>query len=315
MALIGMNSLMAVAGIISHLAYFNHGEHHMNGPRYVQTFSLLYLVAIIATHAFRRESLLHSVIHGSALALSYLAGIYTSLLIYRVSLGPLRAFPGPLGAKVSNLWLSLQLANHDAYQKVAKLHRDHGDFVRIGSNDISITHPLAVNAIYGPGSKCIKGDWYDINLPMVSMQTTRHQSVHDKRRRIWSHAFGDKALCGYQDRIKGYQDQLIARIASCADQSVNITKYFGLYSFDVMGDLAFGTSFEMLASDEEHWAIKLLNKGLEPVGFLLPTWFFRIMLSIPRLADDWWRFINYCAQKLEQRMTVKLHASSGSVVH
>ena len=315
MALNGMNGLMAAAGIISHLTYFIHGEHHMNGPRYVQIFSVVYILAIIATNAILRESFFHSAIHVSSLALSYLAGIYTSLLIYRVSFGPLRAFPGPLGAKVSNLWFSLQLANRDAYRKVAQLHRDFGDFVRVGSNDISITHPLAVNAIYGHGSKCIKGDWYDINLPMVSLQTTRHQSVHDKRRRIWSHAFGDKALCGYYDRIKSYQNQLIARIASCADQSVNITKYFGLYSFDVMGDLAFGTSFEMLASDEEHWAIKLLNKGFEPVGFLLPTWFFRIMLSIPRLADDWWRFINYCAQKLEERMTVKLHPSGGFIVH
>lgn len=305
MALNGMSCLMLIAGISSHLFYFNQGEHHMYGARYIQLFSTLYISAIITAFALLRDSFSHAVIRISSLAFPYLAGIYTSLLVYRLFFGPLRAFPGPLGARISNFWFSFQLANHHAYEKVAKLHRQHGDYIRIGSNDISTIHPLAVNAIYGPGSKCTKADWYDINLPMVSMQTTRHQSVHDKRRRIWSNAFGDKALRGYEDRIKTFQDKLIARIASCRDPSVNVTKYFGLYSFDVMGDLAFGTSFDMLTSDEEHWAIKLLHKGLEPVGFLFPTWFFRVVVSIPRLMNDWWRFINYCAQMLDQRMTVK----------
>lgn len=33
-----------------------------------------------------------------------------------------------------------------------------------------------------------------------------------------------------------------------------------------MGDLAFGKSFDMLQSGEEHWAIKLLNEGMEPLA-------------------------------------------------
>lgn len=315
MALDSMTIFMVVFGVISHLFYFNRGEHHMYGARYIQTFVTLYVVGVIIRITFVHEPSIYAIFNISSLAILYLTGIFSSLLFYRAFFGPLRAFPGPFGAKFSNFWFSLQLANHDAYEKVVKLHGDHGDFVRIGSNDLSTIHPLAVNAIYGPGSKCTKADWYDLNQPMVSMQTTRHQSVHDQRRRIWSNAFGDKALRGYQHRIKIYQDKLIARIASCGDQSVNVTKYFSLYSFDVMGDLAFGTSFEMLASDEEHWAIKLLNEGLKPLGFLLPTWFFRIMVSIPSLMNDWWRFINYCAQMLDQRMKVKPRTTSSLIVY
>ena len=33
-----------------------------------------------------------------------------------------------------------------------------------------------------------------------------------------------------------------------------------------MGDLAFGKSFNMLDSGEEHWAIKLLGEGMEPLA-------------------------------------------------
>lgn len=80
---------------------------------------------------------------------------------------------------------------------------------------------------------------------------------------------------------------------------------FNFYSFDVMGDLAFGTSFDMLAKSKEHWAIELLNKGLDPLGCLFPVWFFRFMVAVPRLGDDWWRFIDFCNQQVENRIKVR----------
>lgn len=45
-------------------------------------------------------------------------------------------------------------------------------------------------------------------------------------------------------------------------QSINASKWFNLYSFDVMGELGFGKSFNMLESGETHWAIKLLGQGM-----------------------------------------------------
>lgn len=309
MALTDMNIFIAVAGVTSHLAYFIRGEHHMYGARYIQVFFVFYLIAITINVIFINLPISRAFACASSLAISYLAGIFASLLIYRVSFTPLRRFPGPFGAKISTFWFSLQLANRDAYKQVVRLHRDYGDFVRIGSNDLSIIHPRAVDAIYGPGSNCQKADWYDLNLPMVSMQTTRHQSVHDKRRRIWRKAFSDKSLRDYQHRINLHQDRLIALITSYGDQAVRVTKCFYLYSFDVMGDLAFGASFEMLISNEEHWAIKLLNKGLESLGFMFPAWFFRVMIVVPKLMNDWWKFIDYCSQMLDQRMTVRIQAT------
>lgn len=296
---------MVAAGIASHLAYFKRGEHHMYGARYVQIFLALYMIAVASVIKVRGGSISDALIDVLSLAVSYLAGLYTSLLAYRVFWSPLSRFPGPYGARVSNFWFSSQLANHDAYKTVLKLHEDYGDFVRIGSNDLSIIHPKAVNAIYGLESKCRKADWYDLTQPMVSLHTTRHQAIHDTRRRIWSNAFSDKALRGYQDRIKVYQDKLIAQIASFGDQRVNVTQWFNRYSFDVMGDLAFGTSFEMLESAEEHWAIKLLNEGIDPLGFFFPTWFFRTVITIPKLMDNWWKFIDYCSQMLDKRMKVR----------
>jgi cytochrome P450 len=46
------------------------------------------------------------------------------------------------------------------------------------------------------------------------MHTTRDKAIHDRRRRIWSPAFSDKALRGYENRVQKYNDLLIKQISA-----------------------------------------------------------------------------------------------------
>ncbi|KAK3064939.1 hypothetical protein LTS18_001733 [Coniosporium uncinatum] len=135
------------------------------------------------------------------------------------------------------------------------------------------------------------------------MHTERSRTLHDARRRIWSPAFSDKALRGYEERIKPYEEKLVQQFRAFGGQSINVSEWFNYFSFDVMGDLAFGESFQMLEKGEEHWAIKLLNEGMEPLHFMFPTWFFRMIVAIPGAMNDYHRFNNYAANKLDKRIT------------
>lgn len=304
----------AAAGAVSHLVYFNRGEHHFYGATYVQIFVAAF-VAVVVVLCQLGESKGNALAQVTPIAAFYLIGLYTNLFIYRSLFHPLNKFPGPFGARISNFWLSAHLKDGDAFRKVHKLHENYGDFVRVGSSDLSITHPKAVNAIYGVDSKCTKGAWYDITRPMISIQSLRIKALHDQRRRIWSPAFSDKALRGYEERIRNHRNQLIDQIKVFNGQPFNVSKWFNLYSFDVMGDLAFGTSFKMLEASEEHWAIKLLNEGIEPLSFLFPVWFFRLMAAIPGLMGNWWKFIGYCADKVDERIRVGYSSCLGVQVH
>lgn len=78
------------------------------------------------------------------------------------------------------------------------------------------------------------------------MHTTRDKGLHDRRRRVWAPAFSDKALRGYEGRIKGYNDLPIEKIKVFSGKFVDAAKWFKLYSFDVMSDLGFGESLDML---------------------------------------------------------------------
>ncbi|KAF2971326.1 hypothetical protein GQX73_g2289 [Xylaria multiplex] len=293
------------AGVASHLKYFKIGEHHLYVSRYILSAILAFTLSVfVQSRVFQLSS--HAAILGTfSIAASYFGGLYSSLVIFRLFFHPLSKFPGPLGCKISSAWFATYLAKRDAFRQLLQLHQKHGNFLRIGSNDLSITHPKAVQAIHGPGSKCRKADWYDLTYPMVSLQSTRDDALHSKWRRVWSTAFGDRNLQDYEQRMSPYRALLLKAIEDSAGQSMDMTQWFTNYSFDVMGELAFGRSFEMLETTKEHEAIRLLNSGLFALAFKLPIWFFRILVGIPGATKDWWAFIKYCVTQLDNRIQAK----------
>ena len=275
----------------------------MYGAIYVQVLAAAYVTAITILYQ-QGGPFSETLALVTSTVFCYLSGLYISLLTYRSLLHPFNKFSGPFGARLSRLWLSAQFTDEVPFRKVQKLHEEYGDFVRVGPSDLSIVHPEAVNAIYGHGSKCTKTAQYDLTQPMVSLQTKRIKAAHDQRRRVWSPAFSDKAIRGYEERMKPYRSKLIAQFEAFHGQPINVTKWFHLYNFDIMGDLAFGSSFNMLETSEEHWAITLLHEGFKPLYWMLPMWVFRLMTAVPGLMRDWFKFIGYCSQRLDERMNV-----------
>ncbi|OCK75773.1 putative cytochrome P450 [Lepidopterella palustris CBS 459.81] len=291
-----------LSGVCLHLFYFKQAEHHMYGVRYLQAFFLV-LLASISALTFRLQLPLKSSFSTTFfIAGNVLLGLWTSLLAYRFFFHPLRNFPGPFPARITSLWFSTQVIRSDAHVQLLKLHEQYGPFVRVGSSDLSIAHPLGVPAVHGIASRCRKASWYDEDYPRASIHTTRDHAWHHERRRIWSPAFSDKALRGYEKRIAAYNTALVDRIAGMVDRPVHVSQWFNYYSFDVMGELAFNKDFEMLSSGQQHWAIGLLNESMRLQGLKLPTWILRMLLAVPGLAQKYWKFIGYCDGQVEERI-------------
>ncbi|KKY27774.1 putative cytochrome p450 [Diplodia seriata] len=165
----------ALLGVISHVAYFNRSEHHLHAIRYMQLFALTYLATVFLLARTAESSSSPSPTAAAAafrtatsLASSYLAGLYTSLLTYRLTpLHPLSAFPGPPLARLTSFYLPFHVLYHppapaakpaprripQAYRTLAALHAHHGPIVRVGTNELSIADPAGVPLIYGPASR------------------------------------------------------------------------------------------------------------------------------------------------------------------
>lgn len=298
--------LAAILGIAAHLLHFKHGERHAYPWRYVQAlFASAFLVFTIKFYHGSGLSLLAATSSTLLLTAIYLSSLVSSVLIYRLLFNPLNRFPGPLAARISKLyvvWLNSQ-SNLHGHHELHKLHQKYGRYVRIGPNDLSVVDPDGMKVVLGPNSKCMKAPWYGQDMPYISTNTTRDRAAHDRRRRLLAPAFSDKALRGYAPRIQRYNDLLVNRIDefAAAGKPMNVTKWFGFYGFDMMGDLVFNKSFNMLESGETHWAVKLLGEGLHLQGFAFPPWLYRVFATLPFLGAGYQRFVALAAQQLDDR--------------
>ncbi|KAL4878233.1 cytochrome P450 [Aspergillus karnatakaensis] len=295
----------ALAGIFSHVAYFKRGEHHLYGPLYIKIFLVTITAGTVALSFAQRTAWTASLSTVSSLVSAYLLGLYGSLLVYRIFLHPLCNFPGPFGARISTGWIATQVKKNNHHIVVRELHRKYGPIVRVGSSDISVIHPKAVDIVYGPSSRSYKGTGYEVSYPEFSLQLMRDPAQHHARRRVWSPAFSDRMLRGYEERIRGYREQLVNRLSEMSGQPVSIRKWFNLYSFDVMGDMAFGKGFGGLERGEQHWAIQLLSSFVDPIGWYLPTWSFILLTAIPGLSGEFWKFPEFCKEKTIERFRNK----------
>ncbi|OJZ87745.1 hypothetical protein ASPFODRAFT_131283 [Aspergillus luchuensis CBS 106.47] len=294
----------ALVGVFSHLTYFRRGEHQLYGTTYTQVFCILCATSVAYLHVSWGTAWREALVTVSLHAASYLLGTFSSLLLYRLVIHPLGSFPGPWLARVSDLWLVSQMKNNNKHVKLVELHEKYGPYVRIGPSTLSVIDPQAVNNIHGPASRCLKSGWYDHSYPNKSLQTSRDPAEHQQRRRLWSTAFGSKQLRGYEHRVRRYRQQLVDRLMEREGQPVNVTKWFDLYTYDVMGDLAFGEGFGCLEQGEYHWATQIMMETMDFVGSYLPMWLFRMVLEVPGLKRGWYKFLDYCEMRLVERMRV-----------
>lgn len=183
----------ALLGIISHLTYFIHGEHHLLAPRYGQTALISPFLLTLLCSRIPGTTYLASIGNALTWELSFLCGLWTSMLIYRGLFHRLCRFPGPPSLKWSKFFHVSQIFTKlDYYKRAEVWHETYGDFVRTGPGELSIVHPEAMEAIFGTRSLCTKGIMYDVGHPRLSMVQARDNALHDRRRKIWEKGFSIK---------------------------------------------------------------------------------------------------------------------------
>lgn len=99
----------------------------------------------------------------------------------------------------------------------------------------------------------------------------------------------------------------MVQISARVGEPMVVSTWFHYFSFDIMGDLAFGKSFEMLRSGKTHFAMDLLHEGLLPLGVLSPIpWLVPVMAAAPLVGAGYRRFILWCRNQIEARQKMKI---------
>ncbi|CAI7641908.1 unnamed protein product [Penicillium pancosmium] len=296
-----------VSGATTHLLLYRHREWDVKSLGLVQSYGSILLISYMLERMAVLDHLLEIAMptNWAFKALGYhILGLYLSMLFYRAFWHRLSGFPGPYLAKLSNFYVTgLSARKFQLYDEVEKLHQKYGDYVRLGPTELSITDPLAVKALYSSAAKVGKGPWYTVLEPKVSLQMERDKKEHARRRKVWDQGFSSKALRDYEPRVAYYTDQLIVAIEKSVGKPINMTDWFNYYSFDIMGDLSFGKSFNMLVDGKEAYILKQLHTDMQSVGlFSHLTWLFPFFKRTPGLNADYLRFWAWIGEQVEERI-------------
>jgi tryprostatin B 6-hydroxylase len=129
------NHLAVVAaafGVLSHLTYFIHGEHLTNIPKILPAVLFSQCTTVFFLNFFGRFPALAAVRLVLYATWAYLLGLWTSMIIYRIFFHPLRSWPGPFMARITQFHRVYSVRKLDQFRYLQELHQKYGDFVRVG---------------------------------------------------------------------------------------------------------------------------------------------------------------------------------------
>ncbi|KAJ5680025.1 hypothetical protein N7536_011164 [Penicillium majusculum] len=200
------------------------------------------------------SSLLHE--HYISVIGALILVVLVSQAYYQLFINPLGKYPGPKFAATSRLPQLYHTFKGDLLEWVNGLHTTHGDVVRIAPDELSYATGEAWKGIYGhasAGKKVTEKDsrFYGPSFNGAPDIIRGNGPDHSRFRRNFSHAFSDRALREQQSLICGYADALIDNlrrtIKEDPEAKINMVRMFNLTTFDIMGDLTFGDSLNLLA--------------------------------------------------------------------
>ncbi|KAL4886425.1 cytochrome P450 [Aspergillus karnatakaensis] len=187
-------------------------------------------------------------------------------IVYRLFFHPLASYPGPLLWRISILPSLYYAWTGDRHLVVDKLHKKYGKALRLEPNLVSICTPNAIKTMYGVGTKFEKAMFYTRGPKekqlLLNLASTTDKTVHARKRRIISHAMSESAIRSYEPTIlnkialfsKGLSDP-----NSFGGEYKNMARWFSYLTYDIMGQLTFSQSYDMLTKDDHHFIQPLID--------------------------------------------------------
>ncbi|KAL8300324.1 hypothetical protein RB593_009936 [Gaeumannomyces tritici] len=244
---------------------------------------------------------------------------YTALCIYNLYFHPLSKYPGPRLAAATPFWLISSYLSGKAHVHISEAHERYGPVVRTTPGGLSYINPQQWKEIYGHKAAGQPEFGKQAFASAVFEEPTLHNAdreYHGYVRRLFHHGFSERALAAQQAVFKSHVDRMfegIERESQGGSRPVNIMNWYNFLTFDFIGFLTFGESFDCLRTSSLHDWIKLFmsfGKLLLYGQVLLP---FPRLLRIPialwlipaKLREDRRRAGVLQAEKLKYRLSMQ----------
>lgn len=129
---------------------------------YIRAASALFQIIIQEIVRCRAAFLTMTAVAETFISIAWgVLSIATSLYLLSYFNSPLRNFPGPILAGLTNLWRFLDVLHGRPDKTQLALHRKYGSAVRIGPNVISLSDPDLISKVY-----TTKGAWRKVSTAL-----------------------------------------------------------------------------------------------------------------------------------------------------
>ncbi|KAF7891458.1 uncharacterized protein EAF02_001783 [Botrytis sinoallii] len=200
---------------------------------------------------------------------AFLYLLYTVISTIRVLYyHPLSHIPGP------TLWIAFPIFRHLALLRgrqdsaLRALHRKYGEVVRFSSDEVSFITAQAWRDIYGHGHKQLPKFKHSAANPLDIINA--NDADHSRYRKSMSHAFSAKGLQAQEPILNKYIEKLMTKLEHEATSRVpvDMVKWYNLTTFDLIGDLAFGQSFDGLENSRYHFWVSTIFESVRAMQFV-----------------------------------------------
>ncbi|KAI2630165.1 cytochrome P450 [Hypomontagnella submonticulosa] len=188
------------------------------------------------------------------------SSLYILYVLYTGLTGPLAHLPGPVWTKFTGLQAAFHIVRGTRMYHLHDLHKKYGPIVRISPTEASVSDPEAAKEIHKARGGYTKTEFYEnfCFSPTQTIFSTTDVRYHAKWRKLLAHSVSESNLKTYHSIVQAKVDLLISQMKKerVAQGYVDLLKWLNYYTIDVMGELSFGHSFEMLERGKESQYVK-----------------------------------------------------------
>lgn len=200
----------------------------------------------------------------------------------------IKSRPGPALSKVTGIcwWYAGASARQISYQHA--MHKKYGPVARVGPNQVILSDLAALREVFGFGSGFVKSDWYHRFVGTKegdNLFTTINPQLHAQRRKLLGTAMSETSLrTTFEPAIRQLGIKAVQEMVREQKENgrFDAIRWWFYMTTDVIGELTFGTSFNMLDKREENQYIRDL-KTIAKTAILTVfyPWVFKLRSYLP----------------------------------
>ncbi|KAI0384298.1 cytochrome P450 [Hypomontagnella monticulosa] len=182
---------------------------------------------------------------------------------YQLLLHPLRNYPGPLVAKLTNGYTGFFAFKRNLHIQLWRDHQKYGPVVRAGPNKLVFNSAAALRDIY-QNERVTKPPIYlatQVKAGAHSIWNSLDRDMHRRKRKLVGRATTEASMRAFEPSMVEQVDIFIQCIAREHQHPVNVKDRCSYLGFDIAGLLSFGYALHLQTNEDNQFLADNLAKA------------------------------------------------------